>query len=74
VKIPENAIIPDEKITRYLLVSKPRNDVDAVVAEHPQAIDALLFREEAFADFAADDGAAKSTPTRPLVSPPPDDW
>jgi len=44
VKIPENAIIPDDKIIRYLLVQKARNDKSKFLAkagfttENPQAL------------------------------------
>jgi hypothetical protein len=33
VRIPEDAIIPDDKITRYLLVRKPRNDKSKFLAQ-----------------------------------------
>lgn len=33
MKIPEDAIIPDDKITRYLLVQKARNDKSKFLAQ-----------------------------------------
>jgi hypothetical protein len=33
VKIPENLIIPEDKITRYLLVQKARNDKSKFLAQ-----------------------------------------
>ena len=33
MKIPEDAIIPDDKITRYLLVQKARNDKSKFLAK-----------------------------------------
>ncbi|MGD1939974.1 MAG: DUF6883 domain-containing protein [Leptolyngbyaceae cyanobacterium] len=33
MKIPEDAVIPDEKITRYLLVPKARNDKSKFLAQ-----------------------------------------
>jgi hypothetical protein len=33
VRIPEDAIVPDDKITRYLLVHKPRNDKSKFLAQ-----------------------------------------
>jgi len=33
VKIPENSIIPNDKITRYLLVQKARNDKSKFLAQ-----------------------------------------
>lgn len=33
MKIPEDAIIPDDKITRYLLVPKARNDKSKFLAQ-----------------------------------------
>jgi len=33
VKIPEDAIIPDAKLTRYLLVLRPRNDKSKFMAQ-----------------------------------------
>ncbi|MGI0479345.1 DUF6883 domain-containing protein [Geminocystis sp. CENA526] len=33
MKIPENAIIPKAKITRYLLIFKPRNDKSKYLAQ-----------------------------------------
>jgi LPS sulfotransferase NodH len=44
LKIPEDAIIPNEKITRYLLVQKPRNDKSKFLAgagftqDNPEAL------------------------------------
>jgi hypothetical protein len=44
VKIPEDAIIPDDKITCYLLVQKARNDKSKFLAkagyttDHPEAL------------------------------------
>lgn len=44
MKIPEDASIPDEKITRYLLVENPRNDKSKFLAqagftlENPEAL------------------------------------
>lgn len=44
MKIPEDAIIPDAKLTRYLLVLRPRNDKSKFLAqagftdESPQAL------------------------------------
>lgn len=60
MKIPEDAIIPDDKMTRYLLVPKPRNDKSKFLAqagftsEDPEilkaAIRALASRENAVED------------------------
>ncbi len=33
MKIPSDAIIPDEKLTRYLLVPKARNDKSKFLAQ-----------------------------------------
>lgn len=44
MRIPEDAIIPDQKITLYLLVHKPRNDKSKFLAqagftqENPEAL------------------------------------
>lgn len=44
MKIPEDAIIPDAKLTRYLLVLRPRNDKSKFLAqagftaENPEAL------------------------------------
>ena len=44
MRIPEDAIIPDDKITRYLLVQKARNDKSKFLAkadftiENPEAL------------------------------------
>jgi hypothetical protein len=48
VKIPEDAIIPDAKLTRYLLVLRPRNDKSKFLTqagfttENPEALLAAL--------------------------------
>lgn len=48
MKIPEDAIIPDAKLTRYLLVFRPRNDKSKFLtqagftAENPEALLAAL--------------------------------
>lgn len=48
MKIPENAIIPDAKLTRYLLVLRSRNDKSQFLAragftlENPDALDTAL--------------------------------
>ena len=48
MKIPEDAIIPDDKITRYLLVPKPRNDKSKFLAqagftaENPETLKAAI--------------------------------
>jgi len=48
VRIPKNAVIPDDKITRYLLVQKPRNDKSKFLAqagftqENPEALKAAI--------------------------------
>jgi hypothetical protein len=39
VKIPEDALIPDDKITRYLLVQKVRNDKSKFLAKAGFTID-----------------------------------
>jgi hypothetical protein len=62
VRIPEDAVIPDDKITRYLLVQKARNDKSKFLAkagftpENPEALIAAiqLLLE---ADEAAEDGS-----------------
>ena len=60
MKIPKDAIIPDDKITRYLLVPKARNDKSKFLAqagftsENPAilkaAIQTLATREDALED------------------------
>ncbi|HBE17945.1 MAG TPA: hypothetical protein DEG17_03795 [Cyanobacteria bacterium UBA11149] len=60
MKIPEDAVIPEDKITRYLLVQKPRNDKSKFLAqagftsENPEAlkgaIELLVARGEAIED------------------------
>lgn len=48
MRIPEDAIIPDDKITRYLLVLKARNDKSKFLAqagftlENPEALIAAI--------------------------------
>lgn len=48
MKIPENAVIPDDKITRYLLVQKARNDKSKFLAQseftldNPEALKAAI--------------------------------
>jgi DNA-binding IclR family transcriptional regulator len=48
VRIPEDAIIPDDKITSYLLVQKARNDKSKFLAQagftidNPQALRAAI--------------------------------
>ncbi|PSB04023.1 DUF6883 domain-containing protein [Merismopedia glauca] len=48
MKIPENAIIPEDKITRYLLVLKTRNDKSKFLAQggfsdkNPEALKAAI--------------------------------
>ncbi len=48
MKIPENAVIPDDKITRYLLVQKARNDKSKFLAQaeftldNPKALKAAI--------------------------------
>lgn len=48
MRIPEDAIIPDDKITRYLLVQKARNDKSKFLAmagfttENPDALKAAI--------------------------------
>ncbi len=48
MRIPEDAIIPDDKITRYLLVQKARNDKSKFLAqagftpENPEALRAAI--------------------------------
>ncbi|MBE9051021.1 hypothetical protein IQ243_11445 [Nostocales cyanobacterium LEGE 11386] len=48
MRIPEDAIIPDDKITRYLLVQKARNDKSKFLAqagftlENPEALMAAI--------------------------------
>ena len=48
MKIPADAIIPDEKLTRYLLVYKVRNDKSKFLAqagftqENPEALRAAI--------------------------------
>jgi len=48
LKIPEDAIIPDDKITHYLLVPKPRNDKSKFLAqagftpENPETLKAAI--------------------------------
>lgn len=48
MKIPEDVVIPEEKITRYLLVQKARNDKSKFLAqvgftlENPEALRAAI--------------------------------
>ncbi|MEM8809094.1 MAG: DUF6883 domain-containing protein [Cyanobacteria bacterium P01_D01_bin.44] len=48
MNVPENAIIPDAKLSRYLLVQRPRNDKSKFLAqagftlENPNALKAAL--------------------------------
>lgn len=48
MRIPENSIVPDDKITRYLLVQKARNDKSKFLAqagftqENPEALKAAI--------------------------------
>ncbi|MCT7971898.1 hypothetical protein [Laspinema olomoucense] len=48
MKIPEDAIIPDDKINRYLLVQKARNDKSKFLAKagfttkNPEALKAAI--------------------------------
>jgi hypothetical protein len=48
VRIPADAIIPDDKLTRYLLVYKARNDKSKFLAqagftqENPEALRAAI--------------------------------
>lgn len=48
MRIPEDAIIPDDKISRYLLVQKARNDKSKFLAnagftmENPEALKAAI--------------------------------
>ncbi len=48
MKIPEDAVIPDDKITRYLLVQKARNDKSKFLAqaeftlENPETLRAAI--------------------------------
>ena len=48
MRIPKDAIIPDDKITRYLLVQKARNDKSKFLAQvgftanNPQALRAAI--------------------------------
>jgi hypothetical protein len=50
VKIPEDLIIPDDKITRYLLVQKARNDKSKFLAqagftqENPEDLQQISFK------------------------------
>lgn len=39
MKIPENAIIPEAKITKYLLIFKPRNDKSKYLAQAGFSLD-----------------------------------
>jgi hypothetical protein len=49
VKIPENAIIPEDKITLYLLMPKARNDKSKFLAqagflsENPESLKAAIY-------------------------------
>ncbi|OCR01495.1 hypothetical protein BCD67_18540 [Oscillatoriales cyanobacterium USR001] len=60
MRIPENAIIPDAKLTRYLLVQRPRNDKSQFLAqagftaENPEALLAAL-RQLANSNNATED-------------------
>lgn len=48
MKIPDDAVIPDDKITHYLLVPKPRNDKSKFLAqagftqEHPETLKSAI--------------------------------
>lgn len=48
MRVPEDAVIPDDKITRYLLVHKARNDKSKFLAqagftqENPEALKAAI--------------------------------
>jgi hypothetical protein len=60
VKIPEDLIIPDDKITRYLLVQKARNDKSKFLAqagftqENPEDLKTAI-RVQAFVTEAVED-------------------
>jgi hypothetical protein len=62
VKIPEDAIIPDAKITHYLLVQKARNDKSKFLAqagltqENPDALKSAIQRQSRVAE-AIEDGS-----------------
>ena len=66
VKIPPDAVIPEDKLTRYLLVPRPRNDKSRFLAragftqENPDALEAairqLIRSEEAIQDRSTDYG------------------
>jgi hypothetical protein len=61
VRIPEDAIIPDDKIDRYLLIQKARNDKSKFLAqagftlENPEALVAAI-RLLIAIDEAVEDG------------------
>ncbi|NJL54733.1 hypothetical protein HC928_05715 [bacterium] len=61
MKIPEDAIIPDDKVTRYLLVQKARNDKSKFLAKagftmkNPEALKAAI-QSLAKAGEAIEDG------------------
>jgi hypothetical protein len=60
VKIPADAVIPREKLTRYLLTAKPKNDKSRFLAQtgftaaNPDALEDALRRLIATHDAVAD--------------------
>lgn len=52
MRIPEDAIIPDDKITRYLLVQKARNDKSKFLAQAGFTIDNPQVMREAIKSIA----------------------
>jgi ADP-ribose pyrophosphatase YjhB (NUDIX family) len=56
MKIPEDAVIPEEKITRYLLVPRDRNDKSKYLAQvgfgldHPEDLEVAIRRQIQEAD------------------------